>query len=180
MASPLARLATDDIALNRQAASSAPPSSTSTAPSTSTSPGTNTGIKNARMRVLAEGGFKRPSSSLSMDYRTQAGSGSPFLGASQSLSGGGTGGSTPNYAATGGGGAGGGGLTNNMALLVRAAPSVVKTRSGSVLSRGFILKTDHYPSGTLPLLPNLFTNSLTILGRPSVGFRTGSTERTEF
>ncbi|KZT41862.1 hypothetical protein SISSUDRAFT_1069720 [Sistotremastrum suecicum HHB10207 ss-3] len=34
-----------------------------------------------------------------------------------------------------------------MALLVRAAPSVVKTRSGSVLSRGFILKTDHYPSG---------------------------------
>ncbi|PPQ89339.1 hypothetical protein CVT25_003176 [Psilocybe cyanescens] len=32
-------------------------------------------------------------------------------------------------------------------LLQRSEPSVVKTRSGSVLSRGFILKTDHYPSG---------------------------------
>ncbi|KAF8969228.1 inositol hexakisphosphate-domain-containing protein [Flammula alnicola] len=32
-------------------------------------------------------------------------------------------------------------------LLERSEPSVVKTRSGSVLSRGFILKTDHYPSG---------------------------------
>lgn len=31
--------------------------------------------------------------------------------------------------------------------LLRSGPSVVKTRSGSVLSRGFILKTDHYPSG---------------------------------
>ncbi|KAG2141169.1 inositol hexakisphosphate-domain-containing protein [Suillus bovinus] len=31
--------------------------------------------------------------------------------------------------------------------LKRAEPSVVKTRTGSVLSRGFILKTDHYPSG---------------------------------
>ncbi|KAI0330242.1 hypothetical protein GY45DRAFT_1323965 [Cubamyces sp. BRFM 1775] len=34
-----------------------------------------------------------------------------------------------------------------MPQLQRLAPSVVKTRSGSVLSRGFILKTDHYPSG---------------------------------
>ncbi|KAF8121766.1 inositol hexakisphosphate-domain-containing protein [Boletus edulis] len=34
-----------------------------------------------------------------------------------------------------------------MASLKRAEPSVVKTRTGSVLSRGFILKTDHYPSG---------------------------------
>ena len=34
-----------------------------------------------------------------------------------------------------------------MPLLHRSAPSIVKTRSGSVLSRGFILKTDHYPSG---------------------------------
>jgi len=34
-----------------------------------------------------------------------------------------------------------------MDLLQRSEPSVVKTRSGSVLSRGFILKTDHYPSG---------------------------------
>lgn len=29
----------------------------------------------------------------------------------------------------------------------RAEPSIVKTRTGSVLSRGFILKTDYYPSG---------------------------------
>lgn len=34
-----------------------------------------------------------------------------------------------------------------MGLLQRSEQSVVKTRSGSVLSRGFILKTDHYPSG---------------------------------
>jgi hypothetical protein len=33
-------------------------------------------------------------------------------------------------------------------LLERSGPSVVKTRTGSVLSRGFILKTDYYPSGT--------------------------------
>jgi hypothetical protein len=36
-----------------------------------------------------------------------------------------------------------------MPHLHRSAPSIVKTRSGSVLSRGFILKTDHYPSGKL-------------------------------
>lgn len=35
-----------------------------------------------------------------------------------------------------------------MAHLQRSESSIVKTRSGSVLSRGFILKTDHYPSGT--------------------------------
>ena len=34
-----------------------------------------------------------------------------------------------------------------MPQLQRSGPSIVKTRSGSVLSRGFILKTDHYPSG---------------------------------
>lgn len=34
-----------------------------------------------------------------------------------------------------------------MAHLQRSGPSVVKTRTGSVLSRGFILKTDYYPSG---------------------------------
>ncbi|KAF9223711.1 hypothetical protein BS17DRAFT_802243 [Gyrodon lividus] len=34
-----------------------------------------------------------------------------------------------------------------MINLKRAEPSIVKTRSGSVLSRGFILKTDYYPSG---------------------------------
>ncbi|KAI0925517.1 hypothetical protein AcV5_008233 [Taiwanofungus camphoratus] len=34
-----------------------------------------------------------------------------------------------------------------MPQLQRSGPSVVKTRSGSVLSRGFILKTDYYPSG---------------------------------
>lgn len=32
-------------------------------------------------------------------------------------------------------------------LLQRSEPLVVKTRTGSVLSRGFILKTDYYPSG---------------------------------
>lgn len=35
-----------------------------------------------------------------------------------------------------------------MAHFQRSGASVVKTRSGSVLSRGFILKTDHYPSGS--------------------------------
>ncbi|TFK46087.1 hypothetical protein OE88DRAFT_1668241 [Heliocybe sulcata] len=34
-----------------------------------------------------------------------------------------------------------------MPNLQRSGPSIVKTRTGSVLSRGFILKTDHYPSG---------------------------------
>ncbi|KAG7451357.1 uncharacterized protein BT62DRAFT_942232 [Guyanagaster necrorhizus] len=34
-----------------------------------------------------------------------------------------------------------------MGSLRRSEPSVVKTRNGSVLSRGFILKTDFYPSG---------------------------------
>ncbi|KAF9453485.1 hypothetical protein P691DRAFT_780955 [Macrolepiota fuliginosa MF-IS2] len=32
-------------------------------------------------------------------------------------------------------------------ILQRSEPAIVKTRSGSVLTRGFILKTDHYPSG---------------------------------
>ena len=31
--------------------------------------------------------------------------------------------------------------------LLRAAPRIVKTRAGTVLSRGFILKTDYYPTG---------------------------------
>lgn len=43
-----------------------------------------------------------------------------------------------------------------MGLLQRSGPSVVKTRNGSVLSRGFILKTDHYPSG----LHSLFSSIL--------------------
>ena len=34
-----------------------------------------------------------------------------------------------------------------MPQLLRSGPSVVKTRTGSVLSRGFILKTDYWPSG---------------------------------
>ncbi|KAF7323269.1 hypothetical protein HMN09_00107700 [Mycena chlorophos] len=34
-----------------------------------------------------------------------------------------------------------------MAHLQRSEHSIVKSRTGSVLSRGFILKTDHYPSG---------------------------------
>lgn len=36
-----------------------------------------------------------------------------------------------------------------LSQLVKTAPGVVKTRQGSVLSRGFILKTDYYPTGTL-------------------------------
>lgn len=35
-----------------------------------------------------------------------------------------------------------------MPQLQRSESSIVKTRSGSVLSRGFILKTDYWPSGT--------------------------------
>lgn len=31
--------------------------------------------------------------------------------------------------------------------LIRSVASIVKTRTGSVLSRGMILKSDHYPSG---------------------------------
>lgn len=34
-----------------------------------------------------------------------------------------------------------------LASLNKNTPTVVKTRQGSVLSRGFILKTDYYPSG---------------------------------
>jgi hypothetical protein len=34
-----------------------------------------------------------------------------------------------------------------MPKLLHSEHSVVKTRSGAVLSRGFIMKTDHYPSG---------------------------------
>jgi hypothetical protein len=45
-------------------------------------------------------------------------------------------------------------ISDLMPHLHRSAPSIVKTRSGSVLSRGFILKTDHYPSGKPPT--NLF------------------------
>lgn len=44
-------------------------------------------------------------------------------------------------------------------LLERSGLSVVKTRSGSVLSRGFILKTDYYPSGT-HRKPSIAVNSL--------------------
>lgn len=41
---------------------------------------------------------------------------------------------------------------DQMPQLGRAEPSIVKTRTGSVLSRGFILKTDHYPSGAFFVL----------------------------
>lgn len=40
---------------------------------------------------------------------------------------------------------------DQMPQLGRAEPSIVKTRTGSVLSRSFILKTDHYPSGTFSI-----------------------------
>lgn len=42
---------------------------------------------------------------------------------------------------------------DSMSQLQRAVASVVKTRSGSVLSRGFILKTDYYPSGAWSSVP---------------------------
>jgi hypothetical protein len=38
------------------------------------------------------------------------------------------------------------------AQLLRSGHAVVKARTGSVLSRGFIMKTDHYPSGACLLL----------------------------
>lgn len=41
-----------------------------------------------------------------------------------------------------------------MSQLHRSGPTVVKSRTGSVLSRGFILKTDHYPSGTFSIWPS--------------------------
>ncbi|QRW17895.1 paladin [Rhizoctonia solani] len=39
------------------------------------------------------------------------------------------------------------GLLDNSPTLIRATATVVKTRGGTVLSRGCILKTDHYPTG---------------------------------
>lgn len=150
MASPLARLAdSDDIALTRNKTSSAPPTATATTTSTANSGPTapsmpektlssgsvNAKNANPRMKALVDG-HKRPSASLSMDHRTGSGMSSS---------------STP-----GSGSASGAAVMNNMALLVRAAPSVVKTRSGSVLSRGFILKTDHYPSGVLSHTHSLY------------------------
>ncbi|CAE6515835.1 unnamed protein product [Rhizoctonia solani] len=39
------------------------------------------------------------------------------------------------------------GLLDNSPTLIRATATVVKTRNGTVLSRGCILKTDHYPTG---------------------------------
>lgn len=36
-----------------------------------------------------------------------------------------------------------------MPQLLRSGPSVVKSRTGSVLTRGFVLKTDYWPSGAL-------------------------------
>ncbi|KAJ1307486.1 hypothetical protein OPQ81_001585 [Rhizoctonia solani] len=39
------------------------------------------------------------------------------------------------------------GLRDNSPTLIRATATVVKTRGGTVLSRGCILKTDHYPNG---------------------------------
>ena len=50
---------------------------------------------------------------------------------------------------------------DSMSHLQRASTSVVKSRTGSVLSRGFILKTDHYPSGKhiTPVLLSAWTTS---------------------
>ncbi|KAF8657553.1 hypothetical protein AX16_002190 [Volvariella volvacea WC 439] len=59
--------------------------------------------------------------------------------------------SQPTTTHTSGGGSGGASSSGNgldlVNFLQRSGPSIVKTRNGSVLSRGFILKTDHYPSG---------------------------------
>ncbi len=52
--------------------------------------------------------------------------------------------------------------------LQRLLPSVVKSRSGSVLSRGFILKTDHYPSGELTMTCCVTIRFLTCI-RESIG-----------
>lgn len=54
--------------------------------------------------------------------------------------------------------------------LQRLLPSVVKSRNGSVLSRGFILKTDHYPSGELSLTCCTMIR-LFICNRESIGSR---------
>lgn len=51
--------------------------------------------------------------------------------------------------------------------LQRSVLSTVKSRSGSVLSRGFILKTDHYPSGTL--LHLFVDDCASLLDRPCTG-----------
>lgn len=50
-------------------------------------------------------------------------------------------------------------------LLERSEQSVVKTRSGSVLSRGLILKTDHYPSGLSIPMNSLVRWFNCVLGR---------------
>ena len=52
-----------------------------------------------------------------------------------------------------------------MDFLQRSEPSVVKTRSGSVLSRGFILKTDHYPSGVYSFFFVDIVSNITMVGR---------------
>lgn len=55
-----------------------------------------------------------------------------------------------------------------MSSLQRSGPSVVKTRTGSVLTRGFILKTDHYPSGTYIFISYIAVRSVylqTAIGR---------------
>ena len=44
--------------------------------------------------------------------------------------------------------------------LLRAMPAVVKARTGSVLARGFVLKTDYYPNGTF--LFNQYSHMLTV------------------
>jgi hypothetical protein len=58
-----------------------------------------------------------------------------------------------------------------MHQLQRSGPSVVKTRTGSVLSRGFILKTDHYPSGTYLSFRNTLQRPDKAVSRPCVRSR---------
>jgi hypothetical protein len=50
------------------------------------------------------------------------------------------------------------GTPGHMPLLSRGrGPAVVKSRNGDVLSRGFILKTDFYPSGKFGALSRSYT-----------------------
>ncbi|ELU40403.1 hypothetical protein AG1IA_05558 [Rhizoctonia solani AG-1 IA] len=68
------------------------------------------------------------------------------------------------------------GLLDNSPTLIRATATVVKTRGGTVLSRGCILKTDHYPTGMFG-----FTSlkadiaHITIPSRARIGFGHQST-----
>ena len=65
--------------------------------------------------------------------------------------------------------------------LQRSESSVVKTRSGSVLTRGFILKTDHYPSGKSRIrMRQAMLRLIYTPIRPCIGSRSQCTWSSEF